>query len=181
MEGEKPRSYSTSRAEGAQARMCVSSRRRPITSPPGGGSLNSPMRADRGPATRMEARILRQRSGSRSAGLRSRAVMRHEVASRSSTCAPRLSTRCRITLHILDARNIAQSDRFFGQQTCSHQGQCGVFVSCGHHLTVQRGPAFDYEFFHVHLQGNIGKIVRQFTNSCKHITVDLHALRHPHI
>src|SRR4051794_11391842 len=37
--------------------MCGSSRRRPITSPPGGGSVARPKRASSGPASRNEARI----------------------------------------------------------------------------------------------------------------------------
>ena len=49
--------------------MCVSSRRRPITSPPGGGTTARPKRASSGPASRNEARISRQSSGS-SVGLR---------------------------------------------------------------------------------------------------------------
>ena len=46
--------------------MCVSSRLRPITSPPGGGTTARPKRASSGPASRNEARISRQRSGSSS-------------------------------------------------------------------------------------------------------------------
>ena len=41
----------------ANAWMCGSSRRRPITSPPGGGTLARPKRASSGPASRNEARI----------------------------------------------------------------------------------------------------------------------------
>ncbi|MGY4283466.1 hypothetical protein ACVWXO_002686 [Bradyrhizobium sp. LM2.7] len=51
----------------SSASMCVSSRRRPMTSPPGGGSITSPQRASRGPASRIEARMRTQSSGSRSA------------------------------------------------------------------------------------------------------------------
>ena len=46
--------------------MWVSRRRRPITSPPGGGTTARPKRASSGPASRNEARISRQRSGSSS-------------------------------------------------------------------------------------------------------------------
>ena len=49
---------SISRAERARsAWMCGSSRRRPITSPPGGGTLARPRRASSGPASRNDARI----------------------------------------------------------------------------------------------------------------------------
>src|SRR3954447_12810281 len=49
----------------AKAWMCGSRRRRPITSPPGGGIVASPKRASSGPASRNDARILLQ---SRSSG-----------------------------------------------------------------------------------------------------------------
>ena len=54
---------------------CVSRRRRPITSPPGGGILTAPARASSGPASRKEARMRRQRSGSRSVSVISPARM----------------------------------------------------------------------------------------------------------
>jgi leader peptidase (prepilin peptidase)/N-methyltransferase len=76
--------------------------------------------------------------------------------------------------HVLDAWDVPQDDRFLGQQTRSDQGQSSVLVSRGHHLAIQWRPAFDYEFIHVHLLGNFGEIVRHFTISRKHITVDLH-------
>ena len=59
-----------------KARICVSTRRRPITSPPGGGSTSLPSRASIGPASRMEARIILQTSGSRSEALMFLAVKR---------------------------------------------------------------------------------------------------------
>ena len=57
---------STSTPSSARAWTCGSSRRRPITSPPGGGTLARPKRASSGPASRNEARIWLQRSGSSS-------------------------------------------------------------------------------------------------------------------
>ena len=51
----------------SNARKCVSRRRRPMTSPPGGGSITSPQRASSGPAKRIEARIRAHSTGSRSA------------------------------------------------------------------------------------------------------------------
>src|SRR5947208_3247038 len=51
----------------SKARKWVSRRRRPMTSPPGGGSATSPQRASSGPASRIEARIRAHNSGSRSA------------------------------------------------------------------------------------------------------------------
>ena len=53
-------------AEPASAWMCGSSRRRPITSPPGGGTIARPKRASSGPASRNDARMRRHSSSSSS-------------------------------------------------------------------------------------------------------------------
>src|SRR4029077_5943623 len=68
--------------------MCGSSRRRPITSPPGGGTLARPRRASSGPASRNEARICRARSGSNSCEETPAAWMRTSFAPVPSTSAP---------------------------------------------------------------------------------------------
>ena len=57
---------SISTPSSARPWMCGSSRRRPMTSPPGGGTIALPSRASSGPASRNEARIRRQSSSSRS-------------------------------------------------------------------------------------------------------------------
>ncbi len=62
----------------ANAWMCGSSRRRPITSPPGGGTLARPRRASSGPASRNDARI---RLAS--------CVVRARARSPAHGCAPR--------------------------------------------------------------------------------------------
>src|SRR3954451_24132790 len=51
------RSILTSAPSPSHARVCVSMRRRPMTSPPGGGTVTCPQRASSGPANRMEARM----------------------------------------------------------------------------------------------------------------------------
>src|SRR4029453_16243569 len=56
----------TSAPSAANAWTCVSSRRRPMTSPPGGGAAPRPKRASSGPARRNDARISRASSASRS-------------------------------------------------------------------------------------------------------------------
>ena len=58
--------------------MWVSSRRRPITSPPGGGTVALPKRASSGPASRNEARISRPRPGA------SAVFVTDDVSTRSS-------------------------------------------------------------------------------------------------
>ena len=49
----------------SKANRCVSMRRRPITSPPGGDNSTVPHRASNGPASSIEARIRAHNSGSR--------------------------------------------------------------------------------------------------------------------
>ena len=81
----------------SRASTCVSTRRRPITSPPGGGSSRSPKRAIIGPAIRIEARIWRHRSGSRSEGVILFACnLQEEEFSITSISIPRLSRSFRI-------------------------------------------------------------------------------------
>src|SRR6266550_1697819 len=58
----------TSAPSRSRARKCVSTRRRPITSPPGGGRLTRPKRASMGPARRIEARMRAHSAGSSSRG-----------------------------------------------------------------------------------------------------------------
>src|ERR671937_1506302 len=69
--------------------MCVSSRRRPITSPPGGGTIACPQRARSGPARRTEARIREQSSSSSSVFGSSAAWMRISFGPSQSASAPR--------------------------------------------------------------------------------------------
>src|SRR4030043_373748 len=72
------------------ARIWVSTLRRPITSPPGGGSLRSPVRATMGPANKIDARIRRHKSGWRSAGHKSFAWNLQVWLSNFSAITPRL-------------------------------------------------------------------------------------------
>ena len=68
--------------------MWVSMRRRPITSPPGGGTTAWPQRASSGPARRMEARISRQSSSSSSWVVISAAWTRTSLEPVQSASAP---------------------------------------------------------------------------------------------
>src|SRR5829696_1429279 len=70
----------------------VSSRRRPITSPPGGGSRQWPVRATSGAASSTEARIRVHRAGSSEARRRPRGSMRTSLGPVRSTVAPVDST-----------------------------------------------------------------------------------------
>src|SRR5215211_4166306 len=66
----------------------VSSRRRPITSPPGGGSRQWPVRATSGAASSTDARMRVHRTGSRVARRRPRGSMRTSLGPSRSTLAP---------------------------------------------------------------------------------------------
>ena len=63
---EAPVRVATCAPSRSSASMWVSIRRRPITSPPGGGTIASPARASSGPASRIEARMRLQSSSSSS-------------------------------------------------------------------------------------------------------------------
>src|SRR5256885_3534522 len=68
--------------------MCGSSRRRPITSPPGGGTLARPCLASNGPASRNDARIRLASNGSSSSDDSSVACTRTSCSPVHSTSAP---------------------------------------------------------------------------------------------
>src|SRR4051794_26849459 len=75
------------------ASRCGSSRRRPMTSPPGGGSFARPKRASSGPASRNEARIISESARSTSAsGPTSAAHRAISCSARHSTVTPSRSS-----------------------------------------------------------------------------------------
>src|SRR4051794_14481337 len=80
-----------------KASRCGSSRRRPITSPPGGGITTRPQRANSGPATRNDARIFSVfSSGISMSGSMLAARSAITFSSRHSTSTPRCSSRSTI-------------------------------------------------------------------------------------
>ena len=84
----------------SSARKWVSTRRRPMTSPPGGGRVTEPKRASSGPASRIEARIRAQSPGSSGLGRTLRGCPRgprwgrstRPTAPRSTSSASMVST-----------------------------------------------------------------------------------------
>src|SRR5215468_6342184 len=72
--------------------MCGSSRRRPITSPPGGGTFARPKRVSSGPASRNDARMRLASSSCTSCVATSAAWMRTSFAPSQSTSAPSWSS-----------------------------------------------------------------------------------------
>src|SRR5919198_30225 len=69
--------------------MWTSTRRRPMTSPPGGGTITRPQRASSGPASSTEARIRAQSTSSSSVFVSSAAWMRISFGPSQSASAPR--------------------------------------------------------------------------------------------
>src|SRR5919198_3312829 len=80
---------SISAPSSANAWMCGSRRRRPITSPPGGGTLARPSLASKGPASRNDARIRLASSASSSCDVSSDACTRTSLSPVHSISAPR--------------------------------------------------------------------------------------------
>ena len=79
----------TSAPNCSRARKWVSMRRRPITSPPGGGSVTLPNRASIGPASKIDARIRAQSLGSRSRASAPAVFTSTEFGPVQRTAAPR--------------------------------------------------------------------------------------------
>src|SRR5437667_1599639 len=73
----------------SSARKWVSTRRRPITSPPGGGRFTRPNRASIGPASRMDARIRAESLGSSSRGSAAAVFTSTELGAVHATAAPK--------------------------------------------------------------------------------------------
>ena len=88
----KERSACTSAPRARKASRCGSSRRRPITSPPGGGMSALPKRASSGPASRNEARMRSDRPGSTSVWEISSQLIAITFSSRHSARAPRCTS-----------------------------------------------------------------------------------------
>src|SRR5437763_1945431 len=73
----------------SSARKWVSTPRRPITSPPGGGRFTRPNRASIGPASRMDARIRAESLGSGSRGSAAAVFTSTELGAVHATAAPK--------------------------------------------------------------------------------------------
>src|SRR5947199_203933 len=76
----------------SSARKWVSTRRRPITSPPGGGKLTRPKRASIGPASRIDARIRAHNLGSSSGGSARAVFTSTAFGAVHATAAPRCAS-----------------------------------------------------------------------------------------
>ena len=131
----------------SRARTWVSTRRRPITSPPGGGSWTEPNRASNGPARRIDARIRAQSSGSSGARLRVRASTRTWFGPVHSTEAPRCCEQAEHGFDVAYAGDVADLHRTVGQQRGGENGERRVLVARGSHGARERRAAADQKAF----------------------------------
>ena len=143
------RSRFTSAPSARKASRCGSSRRRPITSPPGGGMLARPRRASSGPASRKEARMRSAQSRSTSNCVSVVRLERHDVVVAPLHFHAEAAQDLEHRLHVGDARDVAQHDLLASEETRGERGQCGVLVSCGRDGPRKGRPAFDDELLHL--------------------------------
>ena len=143
------RPCSTVAPRARKASRCGSSRRRPITSPPGGGSSASPKRASSGPATRNEARM-------RSASVGSTSVLADALRAAARRCCPsrardrdaEVLQQGEHRLRVADVRDVVEDDLLVRQQAGGQQRQGRVLVAGGDDGAGQRHAAFDDELLH---------------------------------
>ena len=143
------RPCSTVAPSARNASRCGSSRRRPITSPPGGGIEAEPKRASSGPAARNDARM-------RSASPASTSVLLTSAAHRTTVLAcGRVDAHAEVgeqldqRLGVADARDVVQHRPARSvSERAGQQRQRGVLVPGGHDGAGQRHAAFDDELLH---------------------------------
>ena len=118
-------------AEPPNAWMCGSRRRRPMTSPPGGGTLTRPTRASSGPASRNDARIRLQSSWSSSCFATSAAYDAHLVRPGPFHVGADVGEQLDHRLDVADARDVRERDGPVGEQARRQDRQRAVLVSRG--------------------------------------------------
>ena len=133
------------RRAAASAWMCGSSRRRPITSPPGGGTLARPSRASSGPASRNDARIRSARTASTSCDESPRGSTRTSFGPVHSALAPVAHEQLEHRLDVADARDVRERDRLVGEQARGEDRQRAVLVPGSANAAVERVSALDDE------------------------------------
>ncbi len=87
---------------------CVSTRRRPITSPPGGGTIALPKRASSGPASSTDARILLHSSSSSSVFVTFAAWTRRSFVPEPLDLDAEVGEQVEHRLHVEDPRHVVQ-------------------------------------------------------------------------
>ena len=144
----------TSAPSARKASRCGSSRRRPITSPPG--------RRHVGLAEARQQRPGEQERRADALGQRRRrprvrvtlvgAAARPRARRATRRCTPRSLEQREHRLHVADARHVAQHDLLLGQQRGREDRQRGVLVAGGHDRARERVPAFDDELLHARVR-----------------------------
>jgi putative nucleotidyltransferase with HDIG domain len=119
--------------------MCGSSRRRPITSPPGGGATARPKRASSGPTRRNDARIwllVAREIGSPDSNL---------VVARPLDVRAELGEERDHRLDVADTRHVRERHRLVRQQACGEERQRAVLVPRDGDPPVERLAPLDHE------------------------------------
>ena len=111
--------------------MCGSSRRRPITSPPGGGIVARPKRASSGPASRNDARILLQSAGVGRRLRRRPARRRAPRSARPRRVGAEVGEQLEHRVDVADARHVRQRHRLVREQAGGEDRQRAVLVAGG--------------------------------------------------
>ena len=126
------RPCSTVAPRARKASRCGSSRRRPITSPPGGGMSAEPKRPSSGPAARNEARM-RSASGALTSVPRTSSACSETVFSALPVDAhAEVGEQLQHRLDVADARDVVQHHLLVGEQAAGEQRQRRVLVAGGH-------------------------------------------------
>ena len=142
------RPTSTSAPSAASAIRWVSTRRRPITSPPGGGTSAAPKRASSGPASRIDARIRSHSSGSSLVLVTSAGPHAHRVLAQPLDVDAERDDQLDHLLDVPDARDVLERHRVGGQQAGCEDGERGVLVAGRAHGTREGRAALDQKRFH---------------------------------
>ena len=121
----------------------MSTRRRPITSPPGGGSLIWPHRARSGPASRIDARIFRHSCGSRIRRAHRLRVDAQRVRPRPFEHRAGRLHQLHQRLDVANARDVLEQHRVFGEQRRANDWQRRVLVARRSDVARQSLPALD--------------------------------------
>ena len=130
-----------------KASRCGSRRRRPITSPPGGGITARPKRASSGPASRKDARICSASSGAISTSCTSAAHSASVGPAPGHAHTDRHKDREQ-RLDIADAWHIAHNHLILGEEGGGEDRQRAVLVTRRDQGPRQRNAAFDDELLH---------------------------------
>ena len=125
-----------------------SRRRRPMTSPPGGGMTARPKRASSGPASRNEALIDSASSGSIATSCTPAAHSTSSLGPRQVDLHADRDEDLEHRLHVADARDVANDDLVLGEDAGGEDRQRAVLVPGRHHRARQRDAAFDDELLH---------------------------------